>query len=201
MSAWTRILLAGVGGQGVLSAARWIADAAFGEGLPVVAGQVHGLAQRGGSVRATVVIGGARSWEIPDGGADLFVSLEPMEALRALPKLSARTWACVNTRPILPVSLQSTSRPYPALETLLGPIREAAGSLRAMDATAMAESVGAPRSLNVLMLGMLAGSGRLPIPSEKLLQTIVETGISAFAEVNRRAFRRGVEAAAEAGVT
>lgn len=198
MSAWTRVLLVGVGGQGVLSAGRWLAEAAFRGGLPVVAGQVHGLAQRGGSVRTTVVVGGARSWQIPDGGADLLVALEPMEAARALPKLSAKTVAIVNTRPVLPVSLQSAGRPYPPLPSLLDPIREVVGSLVAIDATALAEAAGTPRSLNVLMLGMAAASGRSPVSPEDLVESIVAGGIPAFAEVNRRAFSLGTEAAAKA---
>jgi len=195
MTGWRRFLLVGVGGQGVLSAGRWIGDAAFAEGLPVVAGQVHGLAQRGGSVKAPVVVGGARSWQIPDGGADVLLALEPMEAARALQKVSKRTTVFVNTRPILPVSLQSAGKPDPPLGDVDGPLAEAAGGIREIDATALAEAAGTGRSLNVVMLGLLAGSGLLPVPAERLLETIVGAGIPALAEVNRAAFRRGMEAA------
>jgi indolepyruvate ferredoxin oxidoreductase beta subunit len=197
MDGWRRILIAGVGGQGVMSAARWIGDACAAEDLPVVVGQVHGMSQRGGSVQATAAIGGAMSPEIPDGMADALLALEPMEGCRTLAKLSARTVAIVNTRPLLPSSLQSQRRPYPALSTLLDPIREAAGAVAAVDATALAEQAGSARALNVVMLGMLAGCGQLPLEGERLLETILAGAIPSFAEVNRKAFRLGREAMAE----
>jgi indolepyruvate ferredoxin oxidoreductase beta subunit len=191
VSPFRRVLLSGVGGQGVLSVARWIGDTAFAAGLPVVVGQVHGLAQRGGSVTATVAIGGARSPEIARGMADVFLALEPMEAARSVEKVSRRTAAFVNTRPLLPVSLQSARRPYPPMESLIGPIREAAGSFVAADMTALAQEAGSGRALNALMAGLLAGSGLMPFPSEALLATILAAALPAFAEVNRRAFDRG----------
>jgi indolepyruvate ferredoxin oxidoreductase beta subunit len=196
---WTRILVVGVGGQGVLSAGRWLGDAAHGCGLDVVVRQIHGMSQRGGSVRTSVTIGGARSAEIPTGLADAVVALEPMEAARAVDMLSERTLALVNTRPLLPVSLQSAGRPYPPLESLLGPIEETARELISLDATALAETAGSPRCLNVVMLGMLAGSGVLSFPGQSLLEVIVCEGIAAFEDVNRRAFEAGAEAVAGSG--
>jgi indolepyruvate ferredoxin oxidoreductase beta subunit len=201
MSGWLRILFTGVGGQGVLSAGRWLGDAAAAHGMEVVIGQIHGMSQRGGSVQATVALGGARSPEIPNGMADVLIALEPMEAARALAKISKRTTALVNTRPLLPGSLQATGRPYPPLSALLDPIDEAAGRAIVLDASALAESAGSPRSLNVVTLGMLAGTGLLPIPAELLLNTILGTGMSAFAEVNKCAFRLGAEAVEQARQT
>ena len=191
MSEWRRILFAGVGGQGVLSAGRWAGEAADACGVPVVVGQVHGLSQRGGSVQASVALGGARSPEIPEGMADVVVALEPMEGARALSRVSKRTVAIVNTRPVLPGSLQSAGRPYPPLSSLLGPIDEAARSLVSLDATSLAEKAGSLRSLNVVMLGMLAGSGLLPFPGERILDMILAAGLPAFAELNGEAFRLG----------
>jgi indolepyruvate ferredoxin oxidoreductase beta subunit len=195
MSGRLRIMLAGVGGQGVLSAGRWLGDATAAHGLEVVIGQIHGMSQRGGSVQATVAIGGALSPEIPKGMADVLLALEPMEGARALDRVSKRTAVFVNIRPLLPGSLQATGRPYPPLSSLLGPLEEAAGSMLALDATGLAEQAGSPRSLNVVTLGMLAGSGLMPFPKERLLETILAAGLPAFAEVNRRAFRLGAEAA------
>jgi indolepyruvate ferredoxin oxidoreductase beta subunit len=189
-----RILFAGVGGQGVLSAGRWVGDAAHACGLPVVIGQIHGLSQRGGSVHASVAIGGARDPEIPDGGADVLVALEPMEGARALSKVSKRTVALVNTRPILPTSLQSTGRPYPPLSALLDPLGDAAGSVVAVDATSLATKAGSARCLNVAMLGMLAGADLLSFPGERLLETIQANALPGFAEVNRKAFQLGEKA-------
>lgn len=194
-----RILVTGVGGQGVLSAGRWIGEAAAAGGFGMAVAELHGMSQRGGSVQAEVAIGSARSPEIPDGMADALVALEPMEAARALAKLSKRTTALVNTRPLLPVSLQSAGRPYPPLPSLIEPVREAAGSLIATDATALAERAGSPRALNVVMLGMLAGSGLLPFPGERILDAILAGALPALAVVTRNAFRLGMEATQEAG--
>jgi indolepyruvate ferredoxin oxidoreductase beta subunit len=194
LSEWRRILLVGIGGQGVLSAGRWIGETATACGVPVVVGQIHGLSQRGGSVQAPIALGGARSWEIPDGSADALVALEPMEGARALNKVSSRTTAIVNTRPIVPISLQSAGRLYPPLTSLLGPLEEAAGFFTAMDATSLAAAAGSHRVLNVVMLGMLAASNLLPFPGERLLDVISGAGIPGLAEVNRDAFRMGEEA-------
>jgi indolepyruvate ferredoxin oxidoreductase beta subunit len=122
------------------------------------------------------------------------VALEPMEAARALDKISNRTTALVNSRPLLPGSLQASGRPYPPLSALLDPLQEAAGYTLVLDATALAEQAGSPRSLNVVTLGMLAGSGLLPFAPELLLNTILGGGLPAFAEINSEAFRLGAEA-------
>ena len=194
MSERWRILIAGVGGQGVLSAVRWLGEAADTSGFSMVVSELHGMSQRGGSVRSEVAIGGMRSPEIADGMADVLIALEPMEAARALSKISRRTTAFVNTRPLLPSSLQSTDRPYPPLSSLLGPIGELVGSLATVDATSLAERAGSPRSLNVVMLGMLDGSELLALPKDGILAAIVSDTLPAFTEVNRNAFRLGAEA-------
>jgi indolepyruvate ferredoxin oxidoreductase beta subunit len=188
---WQRILLVGVGGQGVLSAGRWLGDAAAAAGLPVTVQQAHGLSQRGGSVQTAVALGGARSPEIAAGMADVLVALEPMEGARALPKVSGRTVALVNTRALLPVSLQAAGRPYPPLGSLLGPLEEAARTVVAVDATALAEKAGSPRSANVVMLGLLAGAGLLPFAALLLLEVILDAGVLGLREINQRAFQLG----------
>ncbi len=197
MGGWLRILFTGVGGQGVLSAGRWVGDAAAASGMDVVIGQIHGMSQRGGSVQASVALGGARSPEIPRGMADVLVAFEPMEGARALDRISRRTTAIINTRHLLPASLQAAGRPYPPLPSLIGPIEEVAGRVIAVDATAIAEEAGSPRSLNVVALGMLAGTGLLTFPAEALLQAILSGGLPAFAEVNRRAFELGTSSVEE----
>jgi len=196
-----RILIAGVGGQGVLSVGRWLGVAAETSGLSMVVSELHGMSQRGGSVRSEVGIGGMRSPEIADGMADVLVALEPMEAARALSKVSKRTTAFVNTRPLLPTSLQTTGRPYPHLSTLLGPIGDAVGSLGTVDATSLAEQAGSPRSLNVVMLGMLAGSEILSLPGDAILAAIVTDALPTFVEINRNAFALGAEAVKKVSAT
>jgi len=196
-----RILITGTGGQGVLSAGRWLGEAAENSGLPMAVSELHGMSQRGGSVRSEVAIGGMRSPEIADGMADVLIALEPMEAARELSRISTRTTAFVNTRPQLPSSLQSTGRPYPPPASLLGPIGEVAGSLVAVDATSLAEQAGSPRALNVVMLGMLAGSALLSFPGDAIIDAIVSGARPAFVEINGNAFRLGAEAVKKVSAT
>ena len=201
MSGRWRILITGVGGQGVLSAGRWLGEAAETHGLSMAVSELHGMSQRGGSVRSEVAIGGMRSPEIADGMADVLVALEPMEAARVLSKVSTRAAAFVNTRPLLPSSLQSTGRPYPPLSSLLGPIGDTVASLATVDATSLAERAGSPRSLNVVMLGMLAGSEFLSLPSDGILAAIVRNAPPAFVKINGNAFRLGAEAVRKVSAT
>ncbi len=201
MSERWRILITGVGGQGVLSVGRWLGEAAETNGFSMAVSELRGMSQRGGSVRSEVAIGGMRSPEIADGMADVLVALEPMEAARALSKVSRRTAAFVNTRPLLPSSLQSTDRPYPPLSSLLGPIGEVVGSLVTVDATSLAERAGSRRSLNAVMLGMLDGSKLLALPSAGILAAIVSDALPAFVEINRNAFHLGAHAVKKVNVT
>jgi indolepyruvate ferredoxin oxidoreductase beta subunit len=193
VTGWKRVLFAGVGGQGVLLAGRCVGDAAVANGLEAVVGQVHGMSQRGGAVQAAVAIGGARSWEVPNGMADALVGLEPLELARALVKVSKRTTVIANTRPVLPASLQSAGTPYPPLASLLGPVGEAAGALTAVDASALASQAGSPRSLNVVMLGMLAATGVLPFPGESLQEAVLAVAGPGLERIHREAFRLGRE--------
>ena len=83
--------------------------------------------------------------------------------------------------------------------TLLGPLREAAGSVLTTDATSLAERAGSPRALNVVMLGMLAASGSLPFPGGRILDVILEAAPPALVEVHRDAFRLGEGAVKKVG--
>ncbi|MFH1130352.1 MAG: 2-oxoacid:acceptor oxidoreductase family protein, partial [Pseudomonadota bacterium] len=83
-----KVLIVGVGGQGVLTAAKMLGDAALHAGFGVTVGQLHGMSQRGGSVEAGVLIGEGESSFIEEGAADIVLGFEPLEVLRALPKMS-----------------------------------------------------------------------------------------------------------------
>ena len=97
------IILAGVGGQGILSIAAIIGEAALKEGLYIKQAEVHGMSQRGGDVQSNLRISSnpIASDLIPKGSADLIISLEPMEALRYLPYLSKDGWIVTNTNPFI----------------------------------------------------------------------------------------------------
>jgi len=189
-----RLLLAGVGGQGILTIARAIGDAALTAGREVVVGQLHGMAQRGGSVEATVLIGLGRSSFIADGAADAVLALEPLEALRALPKMSAATTVVVNLGRVVPYTLAQQGREYPDLDRILAEIRAVAPELITVDGSALAQAAGVARSLNIVMLGALAGLEILPLAGDALWEAVARRLPAGHLETNRRAFAGGREA-------
>ena len=97
------IILAGVGGQGILSIATVIGDAALNEGLYLKQAEVHGMSQRGGDVQSNLRLSSDPIYSdlIPKGGADLIISLEPMEALRYLPYLKEDGWIVTSNKPFV----------------------------------------------------------------------------------------------------
>jgi indolepyruvate ferredoxin oxidoreductase beta subunit len=185
------IILAGVGGQGVLSIAAIIARAAVAEGLAVRQSEVHGMAQRGGAVLAHLRIAGAPipSDLVSRGGADLIISMEPLESLRYTEWLSPQGALVTAAEPFINIPN------YPEPDSILAGIRSFP-TARIVEAAALAKEAGLPRAVNVVMVG--AASAFLPMGPEILESTIaaVFAGKGAdLAEANKRAFRLGRKAA------
>ena len=111
-----RIFFTGVGGQGTLLATRLVGQAALKEDIPVLMSEIHGMAQRGGVVESSVVLGSAASPTIANGEADIVIAFEPLEAARALPKCNPKTVVITGTAPVLPftVSIGQSAYPDPA---------------------------------------------------------------------------------------
>jgi indolepyruvate ferredoxin oxidoreductase beta subunit len=195
---WFRIVVCGVGGQGVLLISRILCEAAMRADLPVVSGEIRNMAQRGGAVLATVVIGGARSTVVPKGGAEVVLGLEPMETARVSRYMGKQTLVITNTHPVVPFTLSVQGRPYPPLSQLLSPIGEKCGKLFTVDATRVAVDAGSIRVLNMVMLGVLAGRASIPIDREVIEKTIAEESPQALVQLNVDAFRAGVECAVDA---
>ena len=184
------IILAGVGGQGILSIATVIGSAALEQGLYIKQAEVHGMSQRGGDVQSHLRLGSepVHSDLIPHGGADLIVSLEPMEALRYVPFLSEDGWIITNTVPFLNIPN------YPPLEDVLGELRKYP-RLIALDVDATARENGSPRSANMVLLGACAGVLSILEP-EKLRDSIRRVFArkgDAIVEANIKAFNAGLE--------
>lgn len=186
----TDIVLAGVGGQGILSVATILGAAALKEGLNIKQAEVHGMSQRGGDVQSHLRISSERiaSDLIPSGGADLIVSLEPMEALRYLKFLKPDGWIVTSTAPYVNVP------DYPEQEALEESLR-LAGNLIAFDMDALAKELGAPRSGNMALLG--AASPFIELDADKIENAIrsvfsskgekvVDDNIKAFREARKK---------------
>jgi len=155
------IILAGVGGQGILSIAAAIGLAAVKNNLHIKQSEVHGMSQRGGDVQSHLRISDKpiASDLIPKGKADLILSVEPMEALRYLPFLSKNGWVVTNITPF------NNIPDYPELEDILNQIKSFPNHI-AIDADAIAKQAGSSRSSNIVMLG--AASPFIDIPFERL---------------------------------
>ena len=181
------ILLAGVGGQGLLSLAAVIGEAARCLDLRVKQAEVHGMAQRGGIVQSHLryADGPIHSPLIPEGTADLLLALEPMEALRYVSFLSPHGVLVANLVPVRNIP------DYPDEEGIRREIT-AVATHRLIDAVSLAREAGTLRAVNMVMLG--AGSPFLELPEHALLAGI-ETAFSgrsvSVIETNRRAFRLG----------
>lgn len=145
------IILAGVGGQGILSIATVIGMAALKNGLHLKQAEVHGMSQRGGDVSSNLRISSApvASDLIPFGKADLIISVEPMESLRYLPYLSPEGWLITNTKPFVNI------KNYPAMESVMAEIQAFEKHI-AIDAETIAKDLGATRSANMVILGAAA---------------------------------------------
>ncbi len=185
------IILAGVGGQGILSVAAVIGMAAVENNLFVKQAEVHGMSQRGGAVMSHLRISSEEIYSdlIEIGGADIILSVEPMESLRYLEYLSSGGWLITNAKPFINVP------DYPELDKLLAEINALPNSI-AFDANEIALKLKAPKAVNIIMVG--AATPYLDIPYEK-----VEEGIGKLfgrkgeeiVEMNLRALKAGREAA------
>ena len=184
------IILAGVGGQGILSIATVIGSAALEQGLYIKQAEVHGMSQRGGDVQSHLRISTdpIHSDLIPHGGADLIVSLEPMEALRYLPYLSKEGWIVTNTVPFENIPN------YPDIDRVLGALKALPRTI-VLDADATAKEVNSPRSANMVLLGATSAVMGLLDP-DKLrdgIRRIFARKGDAVVEANIQAFDAGLK--------
>lgn len=186
-----KLLVVGVGGQGVLTAARYLGDAAFASDLEVMAGQLHGLSQRRGSVRSTVLIGPGHSSFIARGAAHVVLGLDALEVLRARPEMSANTKVVMNRARIATSTSTRDGNEYPDAARIVTDIRAVTPDVDEVDCAAIVEAVGSPHVLNIAMLGALAGLGVLPFKAESLWKTIETYCSPRLLEPNRRAFALG----------
>ena len=157
------IILAGVGGQGILSIATVIGDAALNEGLYLKQAEVHGMSQRGGDVQSNLRLSSEPIYSdlIPKGGADLIISLEPMEALRYLPYLKEDGWIVTSSKPFVNIPN------YPDIEDVLAHVKAIKNHIM-IDVETLAKEAGAPaQASNMVLLG--AAIPMLGIDHDKII--------------------------------
>ena len=186
------IILAGVGGQGILSIATVIGEAALKENLNIKQAEVHGMSQRGGDVQSNLRISSdpIASDLIPEGECDIILSVEPMEALRYLPFLNRETgWVITNQNPFVNIPN------YPDQEAVLAEVRKIKNHIL-FDADKIAKEINNPKGTNMVVLG--AASKYLGIDIEKL-EAAVRSNFArkgdAIIDANIAALRAGREVA------
>ena len=189
----TDIILAGVGGQGILSIATILGTAALREGLYLKQAEVHGMSQRGGDVMSCLRLSSEpiASDLIPMGGADIIVSLEPMEALRYVQWLSPQGWIVTNTVPFVNIPN------YPEMDAVMAAL-ESRDNVISFDMDTTAKEVATPRASNMVLLG--AASLLCGIETEKIedgIRTVFGTKGEKIVESNLAAFRAGLQRARE----
>ena len=187
------IILSGVGGQGILSIATVLGEAALADGLTIKQAETHGMSQRGGAVYSHMRISDQPVYSdlIPGGSADLILSVEPMESLRYLPYLSETGYLVTNITPFENIPN------YPELDKVLAEIRKHPRFI-AINADAIAKEVGSTRASNMVMLG--AASPFIDIEFSKIengIRTIFERKGEAVVNLNLEALRRGRQFAEE----
>ena len=184
------IILCGVGGQGILSIATIIGEAAMNENLYIKQAEVHGMSQRGGDVQSNLRISSEpiASDLIAKGGADVIISMEPMEALRYLPYLNKEGWVITSSAPFVNIPN------YPDIEVVNEELNKLPNVI-AIDIEQLAKDNAVPRSANVILLG--AAQKALGIEYDKLeaaIRSVFNRKGEAVVEANIKALALGREA-------
>ncbi len=184
----TNIVLAGVGGQGILLASTLISEVALLEGRDVKANEVHGMAQRGGSVICQIRYGEkVYSPLVKKGTANFLVSLEVIESLRYADFLAPGGMAYINTQRIIPATVSSGYAEYPADPEAL--IEKTFPQYKTADCLKLALEAGSARCVNIVMAGWL--SSALPFSSETWIIALKNQLKSKHLEMNLKAFQLG----------
>ncbi len=185
------IYISGVGGQGIIKTSTVIGEAAMKSSMPVVMSEVHGMAQRGGGVSTELKIGNAYSPIIENGSADLLISFEPIEALRAIPKISGKTSVIVNKSPIYPFNLRTSEISYPDITATLDELENKSMKVYAIEADRIAKESGHLLSMNMVMLGGAVAVKGFPLKKKIILDSMKANLPEKSLDINMKAFEQG----------
>ncbi len=193
MSEQGNILFCGVGGQGILLASEVTAYSLLAAGMDVRKSEVHGMAQRGGSVTAHLRYGSkVYSPLISPGEADIVVAFEMLEAVRYLPYMHSNSKVIVNTHKIYPPAVATGKMSYP--ENVLDELAGHDIHTKELDAFEIASRVGEVRAVNIVMVGVL--STYLPVEEQVYIDVMHERIPERYRDVNIKAFQEGRKIAA-----
>ena len=186
------IVLSGVGGQGTLLAAEVLGTAAVREGLNVRVSEIHGMAQRGGAVVSTVRIGkNVQAPTILEGQADVLIGFEPIETVRSLRFASEKTLVLMSDERISPSELAAKKMAYPDMKDIAEKIHRFTGKIIVVETEKLAREAGSTLTQNIVLLGALAATEKVPIKSESLIVAIQELVPAKHVNMNVKAFKLG----------
>jgi len=188
------LILTGVGGQGNVMASRVLAGMLVDADYVVTIGETFGMSQRGGSVMSHLRVSpdSVRSPQIPKGGADVIIALEPLEALRVLtvygnPQVSVLS----NLRPVYPIGVITGELAYPSDDAIRKAFDKLSAQFWMLDATSVGLKLGNPVLSNIVMIGALAQTGLLPVDRRMFEKEIRKTLSAEKCVVNLKAFDQG----------
>ncbi len=191
------VQIVGVGGQGVLLASMVLGNAAMDMGFDVAMSEVHGMAQRGGSVLSTVRFGdGVVSPLEAVGSADMIMGFEPVETCRNLSLGNRDTVVLMNMDPVLPSMVAAGFEEYPSLDLLKERVFSENPNTITIDATDIAVKAGKAVAANAVMIGAVGAVKGFPIPKDVLLKALMSQVPEKFRELNAKAFEMGYSAIA-----
>ena len=189
------IYISGVGGQGIIKTSVIIGEAAMRDGYGCVMSEIHGMSQRGGSVSTELKIGNFKSSIVEKGKADMILSFEPIEVLRALEKANKDTAIIFNTAPMVPSTLTQTGETYPSIEGEIIPnLKENFNFVYPIEGNGLAKDAGSILSLNMVLLGAAVANDTFPLSKESVILAMKHHLAPKFHEMNEKAIENGFNA-------
>ena len=188
------VQIVGVGGQGVLLASMVLGNAAMNAGYKVMMSEVHGMAQRGGTVRSTVRFGDEVFSPLEEtGGADMIMSFEPVETVRALPLGNKDSVVIMNLDPVLPGNVAAGFEEYPEIDALIKEVKAQNNNTITLEATKIAIEAGKAVAANAVMIGAVAAVKGFPLSRDLLKEVLLEKVPPKAKDLNAKAFDLGYE--------
>ena len=188
------LLNIGVGGQGVIRAVQILSYAALLEDYKVRTAETHGMAQRGGSVTSHLRFGTEVEGPlVPRGKTDTIMAFEASEAVRVFNYAGSKTIFLINEKIIIPPMIHQMGMEYPSIKQISEFLKNVSQNIYFINADEMAMNLGNPRTMNVVMLGVLLGSQAISLKRVSLVQAILSYFPTKLQDINKKAFEMGIE--------
>jgi indolepyruvate ferredoxin oxidoreductase beta subunit len=186
-----KIYLIGIGGQGTIKTATIIGEAAMSQGLNVVMSEVHGMAQRGGTVVTEMKIGQAESPLIERNAANLVLAFEPSEILRTLDKIGEQTQVIANSSTIVPFTVSLGISTYPEKKRMLDKLKKEINNFYLIDAEKLAKEAGHLITANIVILGAALAIPGFPISKKIVIESVKKNLPVRMIDINLKALELG----------